>query len=118
MTRSTKTATTQTAQRVVAGLLLTLAVAGALAYQSQSASAQQARLACQTRDALLAQLDRQYGEAPVAVGVSGGALVELLSAEDGGTWTLVVTSPKGISCMVAAGEGWRPVTPKETGPTA
>jgi hypothetical protein len=33
--------------------------------------------------------------------------VEVLSTGDGETWSIIITSPKGMSCLVAAGEGWR-----------
>ena len=56
-------------------------------------------------------------EAPVAVGVtSAGGLVEVFATDDGATWTIVVTTPQGRSCMVAAGEGWRAVPWTEAEP--
>jgi len=39
-----------------------------------------------------------------------GALVEVLSADEGETWTIILTTPQGRSCLVAAGEGWRSKT--------
>ena len=36
-----------------------------------------------------------------------GGLVEVLTDGKGGTWTIIVTTPQGMSCLVAAGEGWR-----------
>ena len=76
--------------------------------------------ACDTRAWVLAHLAAKYHEAPVAVGLTtSGGLIEVLTTADGRTWTIIVTSPRGISCMVAAGEGWRTlnlVTPE--GPEA
>ncbi len=43
-------------------------------------------------------------------------LVELLTAKDGITWTIILTSPKGISCLIASGDGWQPLAPIPTGP--
>ncbi len=63
---------------------------------------------CNTRQTVLELLSQKYSEAPVAVGVANnGGLVEVLSTGDGGTWSIIITSPKGVSCLVAAGEGWR-----------
>jgi hypothetical protein len=63
---------------------------------------------CNDRDTVLELLAQKYSEAPVAVGVANnGGLVEVLSTGDGQTWSIIVTSPKGMSCLVAAGEGWR-----------
>ena len=52
----------------------------------------------------------------MAIGVADGALVELLTAKDGITWTIILTSPKGVSCLVASGDGWRPLLPVADGP--
>ena len=63
---------------------------------------------CNDRDHILELLKSQYSEAPVAIGVANnGGLVEVLSTGDGDTWSIIITTPKGMSCLVAAGEGWR-----------
>ena len=73
-------------------------------------------IACIDRDAVIEQLDRKYQEAPVAVGITNsGDLVEVLTTSDGSTWTIIVTTPQGMSCLVAAGEGWRTLKPKPEG---
>jgi hypothetical protein len=62
---------------------------------------------CAPRAELLKQLSARYKEAPVAVGLSNsGALVEVLTSEQGSTWTIMISQPNGASCLVAAGEGW------------
>jgi len=51
----------------------------------------------------------KYRESPVAVGLaSNGKLLEVLTSEDGSTWTILLTSPNGISCLFAAGSSWQP----------
>ena len=69
--------------------------------------------ACLPRADLLAHLAKKYSEAPVAAGmtIDGRGLVEVLTTGDGGTWTIIVTTPQGMSCLVAAGEGWRRLNP-------
>lgn len=63
---------------------------------------------CDAREKVLALLARKYKETPIAAGVtSTGGLVEVLSDGKGGTWTIIVTTPEGLTCLVAAGEGWR-----------
>ena len=72
------------------------------------ASAASAAPNCETREKIVEQLAQKYQETSVAIGVGNdGKLVEVLSNTDGGTWTIIVTSPKGVSCLVAAGEEWR-----------
>ena len=36
-----------------------------------------------------------------------GGLVEVLTTGDGDTWTIIVSTPNVVSCMLATGEGWR-----------
>ena len=107
--------------RAAAFLALALLAVGALALGSEPASAQGAPAICRARDGLLSQLESKYGEVPVAIGVTGGgdggALIELLTAKDGMTWTIILTTPKGVSCLIASGEGWRPLAPAPSGPS-
>lgn len=74
---------------------------------------------CAPRDALLEQLDSAYGEVPAGSGViHDSALLEIVMTPDGATWSMVLTSPGGISCLVATGEGWRWRGPKQGEPEA
>ncbi len=83
-----------------------LAFTAALIAASAGGAAQQAP--CKQRDDVLGHLAQKYQELPVAVGVTNrGALVEVLSTDDGKTWTIIISSPTGRACMVAAGESWR-----------
>ncbi len=59
-------------------------------------------------------LDRIHGEVPVALRMQeSGGVVELLTSKSGGSWTIVLTTPDGTSCQVAAGNqsGKRPLPP-------
>ena len=61
---------------------------------------------CVQRDKAIGYLAKKYGEATVAIGVTNrGGLVEVLTTGDGNTWTIIVSMPNGLSCLVAAGEG-------------
>ncbi len=67
-----------------------------------------AQVQCGQRDKIVELLAVKYKEAPIATGVSSnGSLIELLSTHDGDTWTLIVTSPDGNSCLIDSGQGWR-----------
>ena len=66
-----------------------------------------AEAACASRSKLVDTLSSKYSEAPVAMGLSNsGGVVEILTSPDGNTWTIIVTTPDGMSCMIAAGESW------------
>lgn len=62
---------------------------------------------CESRSAVLDFLSSRYLEAPVAMGVAtNGGLVEILTSGPGSTFTIIVTMPNGLTCMVAAGDSW------------
>ncbi len=84
---------------------MTAAAALAALLIGQSAAAQGA---CDWRERVLGLLAEKYQETPIAVGVTTqGSLIEVLSDDAGKTWTIVITSPQGISCLLLTGEGWK-----------
>ena len=68
---------------------------------------------CLPRERMEARLAERHQERRTAGGVAGGNLVELYMTVDGSTWTIVVTNPNRISCLLADGEGWRWRGPKK-----
>ena len=81
---------------------------------SLPASAQQS--VCGKRGDILKQLSIRYSEAPAAMGLaSTGGMVEVLTSPAGGSWTIIMTMPNGMSCLVAAGENWESVKPLVVG---
>lgn len=85
---------------------------------SQTAAAQQP--ACTDRSDVLSHLSSEYSEAPVAMGIANnGGVVEILSSKTGTSWTIILTMPNGMTCMIAAGEHWESIPSMATlGPTA
>jgi len=79
------------------------------------ASAQQVGPVCGTRTALAKQLENKCSEEAVSMGLaSTGAVVEVY-ASDTGTWTMMLTMPNGVTCILAAGEHWEAVEKKKAG---
>ncbi len=96
--------------------LLMLAAFGAAFFMLSAARAEPQ---CNTRESVLRQLADKYGEAPVALGVThSGGLIEVIATPGGKTWSIIITSPQGRSCLVAAGEGWRRLEPASQEPEA
>lgn len=84
------------------------ALATALALMLLGASAAGAQSRCGPRQAILDIAFDQYDERPVAMALaSGGALLEVLAAPDGRTFTMLHTDPEGISCILSAGGSWQ-----------
>jgi hypothetical protein len=78
---------------------------------ASSAAAQSApggmRMPCHNATEIAQQLNSKYDEAPVAFGLqSNGNLLQVYASENKGTWTVVSTTPQGMSCIVAAGKRW------------
>lgn len=74
---------------------------------------------CATHNEISKQLERRYAEEPISLGLSSaGKLVQVFSTTDGATWTMVLTTPDGTSCVVAAGKHWQNLPTKIFGPEA
>lgn len=62
---------------------------------------------CLPRDTLTATLGAQYSETLAGGGLqSETRLIELWRSPDGGTFTILLTRPDGISCVLATGHHW------------
>ena len=62
---------------------------------------------CAERTRVLEFLAENYQETPISRGIANnGGLIEILTAADGSTWTILITMPDGHTCMVAAGSDW------------
>jgi hypothetical protein len=85
-----------------------LAAAAFVAASAAPAHAQAQAPACVKRVDLIKHLSAKYHEAPAAVGLAdNGSLLEVFASKSGETWTVTVTMPNGISCMVATGQDWQ-----------
>ena len=74
---------------------------------------------CVAHPEVTKQLGSRYSEAPVAMGLANtGGVVEIFAKDDGSSWTMVVTMPNGMSCMMAAGEAWESLPKIARGPRA
>ena len=97
-------------------MLIRLFVTGCLAAMLAAPSAASAASICAERDSMITKLKSKYGEAERGMGLSGTeAVIEVWSSEKTGTWTIVMTKPNGVSCVMAAGDSWVDVPP-EKGP--
>ena len=62
---------------------------------------------CGPREKILEAAILQYKELPTARAVTAGnRLLEVLTSPDGETWTVIISHPNGMSCIMATGEGW------------
>jgi hypothetical protein len=107
--------------RRLALLISTAALAcGFFAAPVVAESAQPApRVPCHNAIEIAKQLKGKYSEAPVAFGLqTNGNLLQIYASQASGTWTVVSTTPAGVSCIVAAGKSWESLPLEKDGPLA
>jgi hypothetical protein len=84
-------------------------IAGAalvVAMTTMQAQAQQARN-CAPREMVVDRLADKYGETRQSMGLGAqGAVVEVFASGETGTWTITVTTPNGLTCLVASGQSY------------
>jgi hypothetical protein len=62
---------------------------------------------CVPRDTLIETLDRQYGERLTGAGLQNPIrLIEVWSSDKTGSFTIFITHPDGLSCVMATGQNW------------
>ncbi|GGM01090.1 hypothetical protein [Pseudooceanicola nanhaiensis] len=85
---------------------LTFATAALLMAVLMAPDAAQAR-ACAPRENVLARLAEGYGESRKSIGIgANNQVVEVFASDESGTWTITVTSPAGVTCLVASGQAY------------
>ena len=90
--------------RTIGTVIVTLGILLGIWAFERSASA---RPVCMPHAELEAQLSDKFSEHQAAAGLDrNGHLIEVYSTNDGATWTIVMTKPSGLSCIVASGEAW------------
>ena len=83
---------------------------------SSPATAQQM---CGERDQIVAALQAQFGETASDTALQEtGNVVEVYRNRESGTWTILVTLPNGMTCLVAAGSAWEHLPDPDPGDPA
>jgi hypothetical protein len=100
-------------RKTTVSFLAAAAAVAVLGIQPMPVAAQEAA-PCAQRTNIVDTLGSQYKESPRAIGlVSQDAVLEVFVSETG-SWTVMVTNPQGVSCVLAAGQSWEeiPLTSK------
>ena len=86
-------------------LALSLGV-GAMLLATQHAFAQSGPN-CADRETVVERLNSGYGETRQSIGLApNNSVVEVFASLETGTWTITVTNPTGLTCLVASGNSW------------
>ena len=89
-----------------AALIVRSVIAAALLAATPTAEAE-TRQACAKRDQVIRKLEEKFGETLRSVGLhQTDGVVEIYSSEETGSWTILMTRPDGMSCLMASGQLW------------
>lgn len=71
---------------------------------------------CAPREDVVALLSQQHGESVHSIAIEGqGGIVEMWANAETGTWTLTLTRPDGITCLVGHGHSFEAVSQEPAG---
>jgi len=74
---------------------------------------------CAMREHVIARLATAYGETRQSIGLgANNQVVEVFASVETGTWTITVTSPNGLTCLVASGRAYEAVATEPQGDPA
>ena len=65
-----------------------------------------AQAMCGQRAEITGALDQKYAEKVVGMGLAGNGNVLEIFASTNGSWTILMTKPSGVTCVMSAGEAW------------
>jgi len=90
--------------------IVSIGVGATLAMSSPALAQTAPNTNCAPRQAVVERLGARYGESRQSIGIgSNNSVVEVFASTETGTWTIVVTMPTGVSCLVAAGQAFEAV---------
>lgn len=73
---------------------------------------------CGSREAVKDRLTNYFSETRVGFGMgSGGNVVEIWANLDTGSWTVTITTPNGMTCLIRSGQSFELLDPLNGKPT-
>lgn len=70
----------------------------------------QGRAQCGERHVVIERLTQKYGETRQSMGLAANnSIVEMHASDETGSWTITVTHPNGMTCLVAAGTSFETI---------
>ena len=91
--------------------LTALGVSTAVVMAVGSYAQAQGSRSCAPHAAVVEHLAQGYGETRQSIGLgANNAVVEVFASDETGTWSITVTAPGGLTCLVASGQSFENVT--------
>lgn len=70
----------------------------------------QQRNMCAQRDTVIGKLANDFGETRRSMGLAANnGIIEVHASESTGSWTITVTHPNGLTCLLAAGQSFEQI---------
>jgi hypothetical protein len=89
------------------GKLIGLTLASALYLAGTGDALAQSARNCGPRLAVVERLAQGYGETRQSIGLgANNAVVEVFASTETGSWTITITRPNGLTCLVASGQAF------------
>ncbi len=80
---------------------------GIMALAAQQVQAQ----SCAPREDIIQRLAETYGETRRGIGIARqGSVMEVYASDSSGSWTITVTLPDGVTCLIASAQAYEDVT--------
>lgn len=71
---------------------------------------------CAPRDSVVERLQKQFKETLTARGLQNqNALIEIFTSTESGSYTVLMSRPDGVSCVISSGTHWLPAEPIPAG---
>lgn len=87
-----------------------MGVAGMILASASQAFSQSQQRNCGVRDQIVEALSERYGESRQSIGLgANNQVVEVYASLETGTWTITITMPNGMMCLVASGQAYEAV---------
>ena len=106
-------------RRLLLATGLAIACSGSVGSFGAQPAPSEPAIPCHQALEIAKHLSAKFNETPVAVGLqSNGNMLQVYASEEKGTWTVVSTTPAGMSCILATGKGWEPLLDSKSDPMA
>lgn len=104
--------------RPAINIAATLAALAAVFFAGRAldlAAPAQAQSVCGDRTEIIKVLAAKYHELPRAFGIAGQRNLTELFVSESGSFTILITQPMGVTCILATGLEWQEMPPVITG---
>lgn len=99
----------------IAATLAALAAVFFAGWALDLAAPAQAQSVCGDRTEIIKVLAAKYKELPRAFGIAGQRHLAELFVSQSGSWTMLMTQPRGVTCILATGVDWQEMPPVTMG---